>query len=394
MNEEEDTGGEKMRVLHVIDSGGFYGAEVMLLNLATEQMRMGYHVEIASIGEKGIHEKPIESAALEKGIPVRKFRMRPGPNWLGAMDVLRHAVKGRFDLLHSHGYKGNILFGMLPRRIRRFPMVATLHGWTSVRGAPKMRMYEWLDSLSLRFIDAVVLVNRGMLEHPALMKKRLFHPSIVNNGIASAPDTAPFAMDPAIAEFCEWGFVIGALGRLSPEKGYNHLIDALAILLERGRDVHLVIFGEGEERKALEGQVARLGLEERVRMPGFLPNAGCFLPYFDILAMPSLTEGLPITLLEAMRAGVPIAASRVGGIPYLLEEGKSGLLVPPADSAALADALSLLCEQPTIGREMAVAARTRFQTSYTSERMAEGYHRIYLNVLGQETLAAHSPCML
>lgn len=371
-----------MKVLHVIDSGGFYGAEVMLLNLAAEQMGMGYQVEIASIGEKGIDEKAIESAALGKGIPVRTFRMRPGPNWPGALAVLRHASQKRFDLLHSHGYKGNILFGMLPRRVRRFPMVATLHGWTAVRGFSKMKMYEWLDNFSLRFVDAVVLVNRGMLEHPVLKKKKRFHPWIVNNGIVPAADASPGAMDPAIPQFCEQGYAIGALGRLSPEKGFNHLIDALAILLRRGKDVRLVIFGEGGKRRELEEQITGLGLDERVRMPGFLPNAGCYLPLFDVLAMPSLTEGLPITLLEAMRAGVPIAASRVGGIPHLLEDGKSGLLVPAAEPAALADAISLLYDQPAIGREMAAVAGHIFQTGYTSERMARGYHQIYSHVLG------------
>jgi glycosyltransferase involved in cell wall biosynthesis len=375
-----------MRVLHVIDSGGFYGAEVMLLNLAAEQMRMGYQVEIASIGEKGIEEKAIESVAQEKGIPVRKFRMRPGPNWLGAMSVLRHAVQKRFDLLHSHGYKGNILFGLLPRRVRRLPLVTTLHGWTSVRGFTKMRMYEWLDNLSLRFVDAVVLVNRGMLEHPVLKKKKRFRRWIVNNGILPVDDSPPCVMDPAIQKFCERGYTIGALARLSPEKGFSDLIDALAILLQRGKDVRLVIFGEGGERKALEEKVAGLGLDDRVRMPGFVSNAGCYLPSFDVLAMPSLTEGLPITLLEAMRAGVPIVASKVGGIPHLLEDGKSGLLVPPTDSAALADAISLLYDQPARGREMAAAAGQVFRAKYTSERMAEGYHQIYSHVLGQEIL--------
>ena len=127
-----------MKVLHVIDSGGLYGAEVMLLNLMSEQVAMGLEPILASIGDPGITEKPLETEAIRRGLPVKVFRMRPGPNVWGALKILRFARSELVGLLHSHGYKGNILFGLMPRMLRRIPMVATVHGWTWTGGISRM----------------------------------------------------------------------------------------------------------------------------------------------------------------------------------------------------------------------------------------------------------------
>ena len=106
-----------MRVLHIIDSGGMYGAEVMLLNLVEEQIRQGLKPVIASIGDNQTGEKPLEIEAHKRGFPLKIFRMRPGPNFIGAWKILNYAKSIDCNLLHSHGYKGNILFGFLPKKI-------------------------------------------------------------------------------------------------------------------------------------------------------------------------------------------------------------------------------------------------------------------------------------
>ena len=139
-----------MKILHIIDSGGLYGAEVMLLNLMGEQVALGLTPILVSIGDPGVAEKPLEAEAKRRGLRVEMFRMRPGPNILGAFEIMRFARGERAELLHSHGYKGNILFGFLPRFVRRMPMVTTLHGWTWSGGMTRMLLYEWLDSQSPR----------------------------------------------------------------------------------------------------------------------------------------------------------------------------------------------------------------------------------------------------
>jgi len=391
-----------MKILHIIDSGGLYGAEIMLLNLVAEQMRLGLKPIIASIGGKDIDDKPLESEALKRGIQVKRFRMYWGPNYVGASRIIKYALYQGVDILHSHGYKGNILFGLMPRKIRKLPLITTIHGWTNTNnGFSKMKLYEWLDSRSLKFIDAVVLVSKAMESNPKLKNRKDINVSVVKNGIpiwddssschllnhtASVTSPSPLGivqtsdsadLDQSIIDFCRGGYVIGSMGRLSREKGYNYLVEALGILIKMGIDARLVIVGEGNERDYLEGLVAQRELSDRVMLPGYRKGAKEYLPYFSVFAISSLTEGLPITLLEAMYARIPIVATEVGGIPELLEYGRAGLLIKPRNADAVAEALSLLRHDERLANELTNVAYHRVTTHYTSKTMALEYLDIY-----------------
>lgn len=372
-----------MKVLHVIDSGGMYGAEVMLLNLVAEQIRLGIEPVIVSIGEPGIQEKPLECQARAQGFALKTFRMSPGPNFIGAAKVLRFAWETSADLMHSHGYKGNILFGLIPRSIRKIPLISTLHGWTGTGGLNKMAAYEALDRLALRLIDAIVCVNEAMLDKPELKWLRLRHPHVVDNGLPCNGVHVNERQDvikrvPADdAELFHRQFTIGTIGRLSREKGYDHLIMALRLVLESGIDANLVIIGEGNERQALEELAKRQGVLDRVHLIGYRSDARRYLPLFDVYTISSLTEGLPITLLEAMQARTPIVATRVGGIPNVLDNGRAGVLVDPALPRSLADGIIHVIQDCGLKEELVSNAYNRLVSNYSSRKMAEGYSNIY-----------------
>jgi len=373
-----------MKILHIIDSGGLYGAEIMLLNLMQEQMASGVESLLASIGNGGVAEKPIEKEARQRGIRVKAFRMKPGPNMLGALNVLRFAWAEKVDIFHSHGYKGNILFGFLPRSVRRVPMVSTLHGWTWSGGMSRMRIYEWLDSLSLSFVDRVIMVNAVMKDHPRIKSRQGLALEVVPNGIPlhnneQQRETAVLNAD--IIGFCRQGYTIGAIGRLSAEKGFASLLEVVATFAAQGKDIRLVILGEGGLRSNLEITARRLGIENRVMMPGYVRDAKQYLPFFNIFVMPSLTEGLPIVLLEAMQAAVPIVASSVGGIPEVLEGGRCGLLIKPGCCESLAVGLTHVMQCPKEAEVRAHSARRRVLEDYSSKSMAQKYQEIYKKVL-------------
>lgn len=260
-----------LKILHVIDSGGLYGAEVMLLNLVDEQIRQGLRPTICSIGTLDLPEKPLETEALRRGFRVKKFRMRAGLNISGALKILRFAQAEHFDLMHSHGFKGNIFFGFMPRRYRKIPLVATLHGWTSFNNFTRMKLYEWLDGKTLKYMDAVVLVSNGMLTNPKLKKHHSENFRVINNGIPPQSDSMDNGdkLDSKIMAFCEKGFIVGTIGRLSDYKGFHHLIEAFSRLTQQFEDMKLLIIGEGAERNRLEQMVKELGLQEKVLMPGY-----------------------------------------------------------------------------------------------------------------------------
>jgi glycosyltransferase involved in cell wall biosynthesis len=376
-----------MKILHIIDSGGLYGAEVMLLNLVAEQIKQGLTPLIASIGDHYCGVKPLETEARRRGLQIETFRMRPGPNFAGAFKVLRFARREGVDILHSHGYKPNILFGLMPKGLRRIPMVATLHGWICTGGCDRMRLYECLDRLSLRFIDRVVVVTEAMCA-----KVKVKNLCVVNNGIPiNESDTSnkvgdkKCQMDPKLLDFCQGGFTIGAIGRLSPEKGYDILLKAVKEVAETNPEVRLVILGEGDERFALEEQVKRLGLEQRVLMPGYVENARLSLPLFRMFALSSLTEGLPIVILEAMQAGVPIVATKVGGIADVLENGTTGILVDPSDPVAFAEALRKMINEPSLLSRFAENGKKTVHEKYSSSKMTFNYLAVYNQLLGKST---------
>ena len=373
-----------MKILHIIDSGGLYGAEVMLLNLMDEQVALGLEPILVSIGDSGISEKPLEAEAVRHGLRVKIYRMRPGPNLMGALDVLRFARAEKVDILHSHGYKGNILFGFLPRFVRRFSMVSTLHGWTWNGGMNRMRIYEWLDSLSLSNVDRVITVSSAMKNHPRLKNRRGLALDVVPNGIplvSDIPGNDAAELNPEIIAFCRQGFTIGAIGRLSPEKGFDALLEVVSTLSAQGADIRLVILGEGGGRSSLEKTVRKLGIENRVLMPGYVQDAKQYLSLFSLFAMPSLTEGLPMVLLEAMQAGVPIIATRVGGIPDVLQEGRCGLLIKPDCPEELERGITNVMQNPEIVEERVKAAGLRVADTYSSRAMAEKYQVIYQSVV-------------
>lgn len=368
-----------VKVLHIIDSGGLYGAEIMLLNLAAEQTRLGLNPKIASIGALGCGEKALEVEARRRGIQVEVFRMRPGPNFSGALRILKYARRQGIALLHTHGYKANILFGLLPRFLRRLPLVSTVHGWTSTRGLSKMRLYEWVDGLSLRGVDQVVLVNSAMAKHPRLQALRQ-RCQVVDNGLAE-PDVPVPVPEGELAEFCRQGFTFCAVGRLSPEKGFDLLLEALAAVRPQYPALRLVIFGEGRQRLELETKLSNLGLQQQVRLPGYCSEVRSYLPLCRALVLSSLTEGLPIVVLEAMQARVPIIATRVGGVPEVLAGGQAGLLVAAGNREALATALGQFSADPASSLERVAVAAHRVREHYSSGSMARKYQEIYSGLL-------------
>lgn len=371
-----------MRVLHVIDSGGLYGAETMLLHLMKALHNFGVESILASIGSLDCGDKPIEIEARRRDLPVKVFRMRPGLNWPGALSILQFAHSHGIQLLHSHGYKGNIFFGLLPKSLRKLPLVTTVHGWTWTGGWSRMSLYEWLDGVSLRYIDRVFLVNKSIQIHPWIARLKNSKVVVIANGIpCNSLQSNSFNLRPEIIEFTRKGFSVVAIGRLSPEKNFASLILAISELIREGLDVRLAILGEGGLRGELHKMASELCISDHVYLSGYLENAKDYLIFFNIFCMPSLTEGLPMVLLEAMAAGIPIVASHVGGIPDVLDHGHAGLLVRSGDLQALKKAIVDIINNPNAASKRAKNAFSRVQNKYSSEVMGKNYFIAYQEVL-------------
>lgn len=363
--------------MHLIDSGGFYGAEAVLVELVKEQRKQGLDSHICSIGIPGETEKQIEVISRSENLPVHVFRMRAGPNIIGAFKILAFAKDARFDVLHSHGYKANILFGLMPESIRQIHFVVTLHGWTSVKAFTSMWLYEKLDAFLLKNRKIIVLVSQAMLRHPNLQMVQE-KCTIIENGIQSdVPVISEGEVKQKLIALKEAGnHIIGSIGRLSYEKGYDALIEAFA---RCGQSLVLVIMGEGPEKDELCRIARAHGIADRILFFGYVEQAGQFIPMFDVYVNSSRTEGTPITLLEAMRARVRIVARDVGGNRQLLGDGSCGLIVEDEGPDSLAKAMMKSLQE---GGESVNRAYELFADRYTVAVMSDKYADVYRRLLG------------
>ena len=175
--------------------------------------------------------------------------------------------------------------------------------------------------------------------------------------------------------------LVGNVAALVPHKGQRHLVDAAALVLREHPDTRFIIAGAGELRESLERQIRQQHLEKHVIMAGFRPDVLSVHKAFDIFVMSSVTEGLGTSLLDAMACGKPIVATRTGGIPEVVVDGKTGFLVPPRDPAAMARALVRLLKDPALRDAMGRAGRALFEQRFTADVMVQGTLEVYKRLL-------------
>jgi len=366
------------------------------LYLAHEQQQLGHEPIIGSIRDPGTEETPFEALARSRGVRVVRIRIAPRPT-PGVIRYLLQTVRTLTpDVLHSHGYKPNILLGPLPRRVRG-PMLATLHGWTAARALSALWLYEQLDRLSLRGIDTVVVVARSMLQLRVLRTIAPLRRLVIENGIPpltqrladlAAAGAAPLPQD--LVEFVARRPTLVAIGRLSPEKGFSQLLEAFARARSAGGAMmQLLIVGDGSERGPLTQRIMELQLSDNARLAGYVEGADRLLAHAAGFVMSSLTEGMPLVLLEAMQWRVPILATTVGAIPEILEGGR-GLLVPPNDVATLAEGLLRVGQSERDCAETRGSGDQAAAEPYSSARMAARYLCAYDAVCARRV---HRPTM-
>lgn len=367
---------ETTTIMHVIDSGGLYGAERVLIDLALECRDRGYRIIVAPIVAPEDEGDPLGDLAQSAGLVVRRFTIRDGLR-LREFGAVADAARGEgVHVIHSHGYKPNILLALLGRRRKPCPTLATLHGWTARRAMSRMRVYEALERSLLGRLDHVVAVSPTIRDRVPVLAGR-GKVSVIPNGIAGMADASQPA-DTRVLAFVGGHPSVLAAGRLSPEKGFDTLIRATRRLKTAFPAIRVVIAGEGPARPRLESLIREEGLRDNILLPGYVSNVRCLMGSFRTYALSSYTEGSPIVILEAMAERLPIVATHVGAIPQILDGGGCGRLVPPGDAEAISDALGALLHDDHQAGRLAEAANARFARLYSSRAMADAYHARYM----------------
>jgi glycosyltransferase involved in cell wall biosynthesis len=319
----------------------------------------------------------------EAGVEVLGLR-RSGPLALGAWrPLLRRIREGRVDVLHAHLFGSNVWAAVLGTVGRVPAVVAHEHMW-AYGGEGSSRVRPILDrDLIGRFADAFIAVSevgrQRMIEIERVDPEKIV---IVPNGIAGFPPgdgarvRAELGIDPGAP-------AVGSVGHLRPEKAFEVLVEAAAELCPDRPDLTVLIAGEGRERAALEALIEARGLAGRVRLLGARDDVPDLLAALDVAVCCSDFEGGPLSVMEYMEAGLPVVATDVGGLPELVEEGDTGLLVPPRDPTALAAALNRLLADPGLRGRMGERAREERRRRWDLAVWARRLEALYAELLAR-----------
>lgn len=361
------------------DEIGGPGKTILETGRALDRDRFRQHIGVfATSTESG--DTPFTAAARGYDLPVHVIS---GVNQYDPRLIARTAALVRdlrIDLVHSHEVKSDVI-ARLAAAMHRVPLVTTLHGW--IGNSPKQRAFIALDKRIVRGFDLIIAVSRPI--HRAAIEAgvppdrvQLLSNAIVLDRYRRQPGAGQLV---EIMGRAPQAPVLCTIGRLSFEKGHADLLEALALLATRGHQMEAVLVGDGPERQALAARAQALGLGGRVHFAGYLDQPQRVLNDVDLMVLPSHTEGLPNAALEALAMDVPVLATRVGGTPEVIDDGRTGRLVAARDPAAMAAALEEFLAQRAAWASMASCGRQHVERHFDFQARTRRLEQMYLDVV-------------
>jgi glycosyltransferase involved in cell wall biosynthesis len=368
-------------IVHVLSSFGVGGQERVALDLAILQKQRGHDVSVISLAPPP--DGAMADEFREHGIAVERVAKHGGLDATLVPRLARALRRLRADVVHTHNPLP-LIYGAPAARLVRAVAVHTKHGVN-----PGSRGHHLLRRAAAMLVDAFVAVSDTTAAQAREQRDAPEHRMhTIANGIRldryrpDAEARAQIRVELGLGD----AWVVGSVGRLDDYKNQVLLVRAMAPHLSS--NVRLVIVGDGPNRAAVEAEVGKLADPRWVVLTGRRMDVPRLVPAFDVFALSSKTEGLPLVVPEAMAAGLPIVTTAVGGLPSVVDEGRTGLLVP-VDEGALSAALATLGADRDRAREMGRRAREVALERYSAERMVDAYLNLYGRALSLRGKSAH-----
>ncbi|MEK9183289.1 MAG: glycosyltransferase family 4 protein [Patescibacteria group bacterium] len=349
----------KQKILYIVTQAEWGGAQKYVFDLATN-LTDEFDVTVAA-GADGSSRELLDKLV---GAGIKNFTFKHLKRdinlWrdiLAIFEIAKFLRQNHFDIIHLNSTKAGVIGTMAARLNKRRPkIIYTAHGWAYLEPLPfyKRWLYLIMEKIAARLRDYTIILSEKekqiALQNGTAKSKAV---SVIPNGI-NFNNLHFFAKEESRQKLNldQNKIIIGAIANLYKTKGLEYLMKAVAEL-----KAQLIIIGEGPERKSLEEKIKQKNITDQVVLAGHLPEAAKFIPAFDIFVLSSIKEGFPHTLLEAMAAGLPIVATAVGAIPEILENQKTGLIVPPANTQALAGAITSLIKNPEFAQQLGMNAK-------------------------------------
>ena len=375
---------QKLRVLLTIDDASLGGGQMHVLLLAKYLKAANFDVEIATEDRGWLVDE-----ALDLGLVVHQISISNHLRWKSFDDIRQLLRSKKFDILHTHGGTAGFWVRLVVAGLKKRPVVIhTYHGLHylnisqsedfAIPEKVKRKLFKWIDRLLLKYTDRIICVCRS--DYQKAIESRVAdrdRTSIVYNGIEIDKFSQPLNRASARQKFeiDSTEFIFGNVGRLHEQKGHKFLLQAFAKIRNTAR---LIVIGDGNMRDELMALADKLAIRDRVLFLGARADVHEFLSAIDVFVMPSLWEGQPIALLEALAIGKPCIVSAVDGIPEIITDGINGYLVNPQDIETLARIMDNAIENPHLFEKIADRRVNEISSKFLAENMAAEIANIYL----------------
>jgi glycosyltransferase involved in cell wall biosynthesis len=359
-----------MKILHVETGRHLYGGAQQVLYLAEGLEKTGIDNIIVCPPGSGL-----DRAARDADIRVTNLKCA-GDHDLGFAFRLRQLVlSDKPDIVHCHSRRGGDFLGGLAVTGTSIPAIVSRRV-----DNPEPRL---IAALRYRPFDKVVAISgaiAAVLREAGVDDRRLtvIRDAVDTDYFSTEGDRAAFRTEFSLHED---DIVIAVIAQLIPRKGHRYLLEALARIKAGHPELKLIVFGQGPLETELRERTARLGLGGTVQFAGFRDDLDSYMSCIDVLAHPALAEGLGVATLKAAAAGVPVVGFAAGGVIESVADGKTGLLVSPMDTDALANAIARLVDDPAMRQQLGDAGRARMQSDFPISAMVEDYARLYEEIL-------------
>ncbi len=357
-------------ILYLSTSSGPGGAEQVISNLASALDPQKYRAILCLFRPGWIQER-----SERRGVKTYILPTKGMMDWRWGIQFRKLLLREQVSLIHAHEFDANVQSAAVAA-IAGLPLVATVHGknyfWERFR---RRLAYRWVSRCA-----TMVAVSHNLKEF--LVEKVGISPDrikVLYNGVGVPPSSVKNDVSECRSELgvAQGSRVVGVVGNLYAVKGHQYLIEGIPAVLEKCPNTSFIFAGRGELEMVLKDQVHRLGLEERVHFLGLRQDIPRILAILDIFVLPSLSEGLSMAILEAMMAGKPVIATRVGGNPEIVVEGETGFLVPPGDTKALALSIVTLLMNRQQADQFGARGKSRAEENFSLRAMVGAYQSLY-----------------
>lgn len=367
---------KKIKTLFVITKSNWGGAQKYVFDLATELQKDSFDAVVALGGEGILADKLRATGIRTITIPSLVRDVNPLKDFASFIDLYKILKKEAPDVVHLNSAKVSGL-GVIAAHLASVPkIIFTAHGWAFNEERPYwqkalIRFFSWAtvmlthktiavsdavknDTKNWPLVSSKITVIKNGIKEPDFFTREMSRAKIFSMAGISPPDKA---------------FIVGTIAELHKSKGLSYAIEAFSKIAPKNPDIYYFILGSGEEKGHLDGLVELHKLQGRVFLLGFVNDASRFLKAFDLFLLPSTTEGLALVLLEAGLAGLPVIASRVGGIPEIITDNETGLLVPPRTPTAITEAIQKFLNSPILCEELGGALLEKTRMDFQLERV-------------------------